>query len=151
MENTHGGVLLLVKSATLLKVTHPHWCFSSFLNYTNDTKSRNASYIKKFWFPFILFITFNAIGSLDIVSFNIFSRYVSSEWCFVFTCFYLVFSWQTLFSLCLLAKRINLLLSSLKCILSLLLTNQLQIFSKSLLSSFSILSTSLCWYKIICM
>ena len=31
------------KSATLLKVTLLHVCFSSFLNCTNGTKSRNVS------------------------------------------------------------------------------------------------------------
>ena len=40
-KNTHGGVLL--KPATLLKVTLLHGCFSRVLNCTNDTKSRKAS------------------------------------------------------------------------------------------------------------
>ena len=40
VENTHGGVLILV-----LKVTLLHGCFSHFLNCTNGTKSRNASHI----------------------------------------------------------------------------------------------------------
>ena len=42
VENTHGGVLLLVKlqPATLLNVTLIQWCFSFFLNCTNGTKSR---------------------------------------------------------------------------------------------------------------
>ena len=31
---------------TLLKVTLLDGCFSSFLNYTNDAKSRNASHLK---------------------------------------------------------------------------------------------------------
>ena len=47
VKNTHGGVLILVKcglkSATLLKLTLLHECFSRFLNCTNGTKSRNAS------------------------------------------------------------------------------------------------------------
>ena len=47
VKNTHGGVLLLFKlqdeSATLLKVTLLHGCFSRFLNGTNGTKSCNAS------------------------------------------------------------------------------------------------------------
>ena len=47
-ENTHGGVLLLVKleeakSATLLKVTLLHGCFAHFLNYKNGTKTRKTS------------------------------------------------------------------------------------------------------------
>ena len=47
MKNTHGGVLILVKlqPATLLKVTLLHGCFSRFLTFTNDTKSRKASHI----------------------------------------------------------------------------------------------------------
>ena len=45
-ENIDGRVLLL-EPATLLKVTLPHGCFSSFLNCTNGTKSRNAiSYLR---------------------------------------------------------------------------------------------------------
>ena len=46
-KSTHGGVLLLVKlqSATLIKVTLLHGCFSRFLNCANGTKSRNASYL----------------------------------------------------------------------------------------------------------
>ena len=46
VKNTHGGVLLLVKLQAL-KVTLFHGCFSGFLNYKNDTKSRKASHIKK--------------------------------------------------------------------------------------------------------
>ena len=45
VKNTHGGVLLLVYPATLLKVTLLHGCFSDFLNCANGTKSRNASHI----------------------------------------------------------------------------------------------------------
>ena len=45
MKKTHGGVLLLVKPATLLKVTLLHGCFSRFLNCANGTKSRKASHI----------------------------------------------------------------------------------------------------------
>ena len=37
-----AGVLLLVKAATLLKVTLLHGCFSGFLNRKNGIKSRNA-------------------------------------------------------------------------------------------------------------
>ena len=50
VKNTHGGRLILVKlqykSATLLKLTLLHGCFSRFLNCTNGTKSRNASQMK---------------------------------------------------------------------------------------------------------
>ena len=34
MKNTHGGVLLLIKLTTLLRVTLLHRCFSRFLNCT---------------------------------------------------------------------------------------------------------------------
>ena len=47
VKNIHGGVLLLVKwlkPATLLKVTLLDGCFSLFLNCTDGTNSRNASY-----------------------------------------------------------------------------------------------------------
>ena len=45
VENTYGRVLILVKTLVLvLKLLHG--CFSRFLNCTNDTKSRNASYIR---------------------------------------------------------------------------------------------------------
>ena len=47
MKNTNGGMLILVKlqvqPATLLKLTLLSECFSRFLNFTNSTKSRNAS------------------------------------------------------------------------------------------------------------
>ena len=42
VENTHGGVLLLVK----LQAKKLHGCFSHFLNCPNDIKSRKASHIK---------------------------------------------------------------------------------------------------------
>ena len=41
-----------LKPPTLLKVTALHGCFSSFLNYTNGTKSRNASHLKIFQYKF---------------------------------------------------------------------------------------------------
>ena len=74
-------------------------------------------------------------------------RYVAYEGCFIFICLYLIFSRQAFFDLRLLANRIDLVLSSPKYILSLLSTNKPHIFSKSLLSRFSVSSTSLCWYK----
>ena len=43
-EKTHGGVLLLVKPTTLLKVTLLHGCFLRFLNFTNRTNSRKTSH-----------------------------------------------------------------------------------------------------------
>ena len=43
-EKTHGGVLLLVKPTTLLKVTLLHGCFLRFLNFTNGTNSRKTSH-----------------------------------------------------------------------------------------------------------
>ena len=49
VKNTHERVLLLVKlqakPGTLLKVTLRHGFFSRFLNCTNGTESRKASYI----------------------------------------------------------------------------------------------------------
>ena len=49
VENTHGGVLLLVNlkawPATLTKVTLLHGCFSRSLNCTNGTKARNAPHL----------------------------------------------------------------------------------------------------------
>ena len=36
MKNTYGEVTF----------TFPHWCFSRFLNHTNGTKLRKASYLK---------------------------------------------------------------------------------------------------------
>ena len=54
VKNAHGGVLplvvklqvaLVVKLATLLKVTFLHLCFSRFLNCTNGTKSRKGSHM----------------------------------------------------------------------------------------------------------
>ena len=42
VQNTHRGVLLLIKFQAL-KVTLLHGCFSRFLNCTNSTKSREAT------------------------------------------------------------------------------------------------------------
>ena len=49
LKNTHGRVLLL-DSATLLKVKLFHGCFSRFLNCGNSTKSRNASQCSRTFF-----------------------------------------------------------------------------------------------------
>ena len=59
-EKHHGGVLILVKPAILLKVTLLHGCFSRFLNCTNDIKSRNAThmYNKSYGITTILFNKF---------------------------------------------------------------------------------------------
>ena len=108
--------------------------------------------VKKFNFPFTLFVTFSAIGSPDIVLSNTHPRYVTCECYFMFIWLYLIFSCQAFFDPRLLTKWIDLVLPSPKCMLStnqwqifynLLSTNQLQIFSKSLLSCFLISSTSL--------
>ena len=97
----------------------------------------NLFFLKRnFSLPFILFTTFNAIGSLDIDSSNTHPRYVTSAFCFIFISLYLIFSLQIFLVLRLLAKRIDLVLSSPKWILNLLSTNQSQIFSKSSLSIF---------------
>ena len=58
VKNTHGGVLLLVKPATLLKVTLLHGCFLRFLNCTNGTKSRNASQCFFFLIEIVMFVTY---------------------------------------------------------------------------------------------
>ena len=87
----------------------------------------------------ILFLTFNVIGAPDIVWSSTYPRYVTSECCFIFMSLYLIFSWRILFTLRLLAKRIDFVLSS---------PNHLQRFSKSSLSRFSIYTTSLRWYRI---
>ena len=50
VKDTHGGVLILVKPATLLKLTFLHGCFSRFWNYINGTKLRNAPHMN-FVFP----------------------------------------------------------------------------------------------------
>ena len=42
---TFKTIMILLKPATLLKVTLLHGCFSRFLNCTNGTKSRKASQI----------------------------------------------------------------------------------------------------------
>ena len=42
VKNTSEGVLLLVKLQALIKITLLHGYFSHFLNYTDDTKSREA-------------------------------------------------------------------------------------------------------------
>ena len=47
VKNTHGGVLILDKPATLLKLTLLDGCSSRFLNCTNSTKSRNASQLRR--------------------------------------------------------------------------------------------------------
>ena len=47
VKNTNGEVSVLVKAATLLKVTLRHECFSRFLNCTNGIKRHKASDIKK--------------------------------------------------------------------------------------------------------
>ena len=44
VKNTHGGMLIL-KPATLLKLTLLHRRFSRFWNCTNSTKSRNAAHL----------------------------------------------------------------------------------------------------------
>ena len=48
VQSTHGRVLLLVKlqalACNLTESNLPEWCFSGFLNFTNGTKLRKASY-----------------------------------------------------------------------------------------------------------
>ena len=49
VENTHGGVLILVKlealACSFTEINTPHGCFSRFLNCTNGTKSCKTSHI----------------------------------------------------------------------------------------------------------
>ena len=94
---------------------------------------------------FILLITFRAIVSPDIGSFNIQPKYVTFECCFICIFFYLIFSFGTLFILRLEAKSIDLVLSSPKWMLSLLSTNHSQMFLKYLFQLFSISITSFHW------
>ena len=42
---TFSGGIEMKKSATLLKVTLLHGCFSRFLNWTHGTKSRKTSHV----------------------------------------------------------------------------------------------------------
>ena len=80
--------------------------------------------------------TFNTIGSPDTDSSNAHPRYVFCAFCFIFISLYIIFSLRIFLGLCLLGKRIYLVLSSPKWILNLLSTDQSQIFSKSSLSIF---------------
>ena len=50
VKNTHWEVLLICKSATMLKVTLLHGCFSRSFNCTNGTKSRKTSHIESFFY-----------------------------------------------------------------------------------------------------
>ena len=95
---------------------------------------------KNFSFPFMLFNAFKAISSSNKVSSKAQPRYVTWESCFTL----IFYSFPALLILCLLAKRTDLVLSSPKCMLNLLSTNQSQTFSKSLFSYFSVFLTSLC-------
>ena len=83
-------------------------------------------------FLFILFNAFKGTDSSDKVSSKTQIRYVTCECCFIIICLYLTFSFLVLLILCLLAKRIDLVLSSPKLMLNLLLMSQSQTFSESL-------------------
>ena len=99
-----------------------------------------------FTFPFILLHAFKVIGFPDKISFKTQPRYVTCECCCIFISLYFIFSFLALLILRLLAKIIDLVLSSPKYTVNLLSTNQSQAVSKSLFSCFSISSTSLCSY-----
>ena len=116
-------ILLVSKQFINLNSSSDIWCILSNLR------------LKRMHFFFALFI------------FNKHARYVTCRCCFIFIRLYLIFSWRKFYDLRLLAKIIDLVLPSPKCIHSLLSTNQLQIYSKSLLNCFSITSTFSCWYK----
>ena len=62
VKNTHGGVLILVKPATLLKLIFLHGCSSRFLNCTNGTKSRNTTHIS------ITFLKIQLVANIGILS-----------------------------------------------------------------------------------
>ena len=67
VKNIHGGVLIFskvagLKPATLLKLTLLHGCVSRFLNYTNGTKSRNASHLGPCQTSMITFFGKNSEG-----------------------------------------------------------------------------------------
>ena len=64
VKNTHKGALILVKPASLLKVTLFHGCSSRILNCTNDNKSRKASHF---------------YGALELYSFSRLALGLSSE------------------------------------------------------------------------
>ena len=93
----------------------------------------------------ILFITESAIASVDVVSSRMHPKYFTSECCIICISPYFIFSFLSFFILNLVGKSINLVLLLLKWILSLLLTNQSEMLSKSLLSCFSISLISLWW------
>ena len=48
-EHPWRSITFIKVAGSLLKVTLLHRCFSRFLNYTNGTKSRNASHIVLPW------------------------------------------------------------------------------------------------------
>ena len=85
---------------------------------------------------------FKAIDSPEKVLSKAQPRYVTCKCCFIL----IFYSFPAFLILCLLAKRTNLVLSSPRCMINLLSTNQSQTFSKSLFSCFSVSLTSLCWY-----
>ena len=62
MRNTHGGELLLVK---LQAPAFLHECFSRFLTYENDTKSRKASHIIGFNNSFKGFCNYKSKFKID--------------------------------------------------------------------------------------
>ena len=94
------------------------------LNSFSDTWCNLSNLRQNRMHPLILFITFSAIGSQNILSSNTHPWYITCECCFIFIWLYLMFSWRIFFDLHLLEKRIDLVLSSPKCILNLLSTNQ---------------------------
>ena len=73
MRSTHGEVLLLV-TATLLKITLLHGCFSGLLNCANGTKSRRVKYITDSNLEYSLYFSAGSRGNpcmkFPLVHFN---------------------------------------------------------------------------------
>ena len=95
-------------------------------------------------FPFILFITFDGIGSIDIDLLNTQPKYVTCACCFILISLYLIVGLQIFLALSFYANRIDLTLSfpNLLCYLQ----TSHKYLKKPSLSIFSISVISLCLY-----
>ena len=94
---------------------------------------------------FTLFITCMPIDFPESVSSRMQPKYVTFVYCLIFISLYWIFKGLAFLILRLLLKRIDLVLSSPKWMLSLLSTNQSHIKLKFLLSWISIFLIPLCW------
>ena len=106
----------------LLVIAFMHWWTLSLVG--NQFIHRNS--VRNIWcilstlrqnrmHPFILFITFNNIGSPNIDSSNTHARYVACACCFICISLYLMFSLRIFLAPRLLANKIDLVLWSQKC------------------------------------